>query len=192
MIATHGDEALGILKDPSREESRLLSAFTYQENTAVLHRDSSHMPRRQRAWAAWNYLASGRSEENGAVSLTYWMNRLQNIDKQHPLFVTMNPMRPLDPKLVYQAFSYDHPVFDQAAVDAQAEMPLIQGVNRTWFCGSYCGYGFHEDGLKSGIAVALGIGAQIPWPTEVAPANTSISGLPAAPIADRSPVAAGD
>lgn len=171
VIAAHGDEALAMLKDPTADETRLLSAFTYQENTAILHRDTAQMPRRQKAWAAWNYLATNGPEGDSAVSLTYWMNRLQNIDNRHPLFVTMNPLQPPAPDLVFRTFSYDHPVFDQAAVDAQAETALIQGVNRTWFCGSYCGYGFHEDGLKSGIAVARGLGAEIPWPTRVQAAN---------------------
>ena len=175
VIAAHGNEALAMLKDPTAEETRLLSAFSYQNNTAVLHRDRSQMPRRQRAWAAWNYLASGGGQGDRAVSLTYWMNRLQNIDNRHPLFVTMNPIVPPDPKLVFQTFSYDHPVFDQAAVDAQAELPLIQGVNRTWYCGSYCGYGFHEDGLKSGVAVARALGAEIPWSNDVGPANLAPS-----------------
>jgi uncharacterized protein len=171
VIAAHGDEALAMLADPTDDEACLLSAFSYQENTAVLHRDSTLMPRRRRAWAAWNYLASSGSQHGHAVSLSYWMNRLQNIDERYPLFVTMNPIQPPRPERIFQTFSYDHPVFDHAAVRAQEEMPLIQGVNRTWFCGSYCGYGFHEDGLKSGIAVALALGAEVPWPSEVEPAN---------------------
>jgi uncharacterized protein len=192
VIAAHGDEALTMIADPTTEETRLLSAFTYQNNTAILHRDSSQMPRRRRAWAAWNYLATSGKGYNPTVSLTYWMNRLQNIDTRHPLFVTMNPIKPPDPELVFQKFSYDHPVFDQAAVDAQGELPLIQGTNRTWFCGSYCGYGFHEDGLKSGIAVARALGADIPWPTAVEPANQT-SSLTAAPRSANQPsLAAGD
>jgi len=192
VIAAHGDEALSMLKDPSAEETRLLSAFGYQSNTVVLHRDPSLMPKRKGAWAAWNYLASNDREGSQSVSLTYWMNRLQNIDPSRPLFVTMNPARQPDPDLVFQSFSYDHPVFDQAAIDAQAALPTIQGVNRTWFCGSYLGYGFHEDGLKSGIAVAQGLGATIPWLTEVQPANHGAENA-RVPSSNQSPaLAAGD
>ena len=171
VIASHGDEALAMLDDPTDQERNLLSAFTYQTNTAVLHRDPSQMPRRRRAWASWNYLARDASGLDQAVSLTYWMNRLQNIDQRHPLFVTMNPLQAPDPKLVFETLSYEHPVFDQAAITAQDGLATIQGRNRTWFCGSYCGYGFHEDGLKAGIAVARALGAKIPWETSVRPAN---------------------
>lgn len=196
VIASHGDEALAMLKDPSTDETRLLSAFTYQQNTAILHRDVSLMPRRKTAWAAWNYLASdghrdGRRDDR-AVYLTYCMNRLQNIDPRHPLFVTMNPIRPPNPGLVFRSFSYTHPVFDQAAIDAQGALPRIQGVNRTWFCGSYCGYGFHEDGLKSGIAVARALGAVIPWETDVEPANHGATVPSAVPASSRPALAAGD
>ncbi len=192
IIAAHGDEALAMLKDPSSEESRLLGAFSYQDNVAVLHRDASQMPQRKAAWAAWNYLASHGGRGDKEVSLTYCMNRLQNIDPKHPLFVTMNPLRRPDPDLVFRTFSYTHPVFDQAAVDAQGALPGIQGVNRTWFCGSYCGYGFHEDGLKSAIAVARALGASIPWNTDVEPANLKRPGAAILPEAPRPALAAGD
>lgn len=192
VIAAHGDEALSMLSDPSAEETRLLSAFGYQNNIAVLHRDPALMPKRKAAWAAWNYLSSNDPDGNQSVSLTYWMNRLQNIDPGRPLFVTMNPARQPDPNLVFQSFSYDHPVFDQAAIDAQAALPTIQGVNRTWFCGSYHGYGFHEDGLKSGIAVARALGATIPWPTQVEPANRRGAGSDGPAPGERPALAAGD
>jgi predicted NAD/FAD-binding protein len=171
VIASHGDEALAVLDDPTDQERNLLSAFTYQTNTAILHRDPSQMPHRQRAWASWNHMARDANDLEQKVSLTYWMNRLQNIDHRYPLFVTMNPFRAPDPELVFETFSYEHPVFDQAAVAAQDGLPTIQGQNRTWFCGSYCGYGFHEDGLKAGIAVARAFGVNIPWTTSVCPAS---------------------
>lgn len=192
VIAAHGDEALAMLSDPSREESRVLSAFTYQKNTAVLHKDPAQMPRRKRAWAAWNYLADSGKDIEQAVSLTYWMNRLQNIDRSHPLFVTMNPLVAPDPDLVFKTFSYSHPVFDQAAVDAQADLPILQGKNRTWFAGSYCGFGFHEDGLKAGVAVARGLGAEIPWKTTVVPANHKSGSSAGSLPKTRSALAAGD
>jgi predicted NAD/FAD-binding protein len=99
------------------------------------------------------------------------MNRLQNIDRRTPLFVSLNPLAEPDPAKVFARFEYDHPVFDTAAVEAQARLPEIQGRHRTWFCGSYCGYGFHEDGLKAGIAVATALGSAPPWTNDVAPAN---------------------
>lgn len=195
VIASHGNEALAMLKDATPDETRLLSAFSYQKNTAILHRDPNQMPRRKRAWAAWNYQASKEIGHDKTVSLTYWMNRLQNIDNRHPLFVTMNPIHAPDPECVFQSLCYEHPIFDQAAVDAQGQLPLIQGVNRTWFCGSYCGFGFHEDGLKSGIAVARALGTEIPWQSDVEAANQTQPGDASASTtdrADRPSLAAGD
>ena len=197
VLATHGDEALALLEDPSADERRVLSAFRYQGNRAVLHRDPGLMPRRRGAWASWNYLAEPGGDPARRVSLTYWMNRLQNIDRRFPLFVSMNPLRDPAPELTFGTFDYEHPVFDHAAVAAQSELPSIQGPKRTWFCGSYCGYGFHEDGLKSAVAVARALGADIPWRSEVAPANRAgiLGGMPAhrpTPVAGPAVAAAGD
>ncbi|UUX49757.1 FAD-dependent oxidoreductase [Nisaea acidiphila] len=171
VIGAHGDEALTMLSDADDAERNLLGRFTYQDNVAVLHRDRSLMPKRRWAWASWNYLAEGRRDMDRAVALTYWMNRLQGIDETLPLFVTMNPLREPDPALEFARFNYTHPVFDTAAVRAQQHLGGIQGARNTWFCGSYCGYGFHEDGLKAAIAVARGLGITVPWNTEVAPAS---------------------
>lgn len=170
VIATHGDQALSILADASPEERTVLSAFSYQRNDAVLHSDAALMPKRKAAWASWNYLAEGRRDMTRQVAVTYWMNRLQGIDPACPLFVTLNPLAEPDPATVHARFAYDHPVFDAAAVAMQERLPEIQGVRNTWFCGSYCGYGFHEDGLKAGIAIARSLGIDPPWATEVAPA----------------------
>jgi hypothetical protein len=127
----------------------------------VLHRDATLMPVRRRAWAAWNYLAPDGPE--GPQGVTYWMNRLQNIDSEKPLFVTLNP--PFEPAAggILGEFDYAHPVFDQAAIGAQRRLGDLQGVRRTWFCGSYFGYGFHEDAFASGVAVARAMGAAPPW-----------------------------
>ena len=171
VIGTHGDEALAILSDASDTERSLLSCFSYQNNVAVLHRDPRLMPKRHRAWASWNYLAEDRRDMDRAVALTYWMNRLQGINERYPLFVTMNPFQNPDPAMEFARFNYTHPVFDTAAMRAQEKLGFIQGIRNTWFCGSYCGYGFHEDGLKAAISVALGLGITPTWKTNVDPAS---------------------
>ena len=173
VIATHADQALAALQDPSPAERQILGAFRYQANAAVLHRDAALMPRRRRAWASWNYLGQSVPADPHRVSVTYWMNRLQNLDPATPAFVSLNPLTPPSPDKVTAWFAYDHPQFDEAALDAQRSLPLIQGSRRTWFCGSYCGYGFHEDGLASGLAAAESLGGVArPWSvTESSPAG---------------------
>ncbi|WPZ36881.1 FAD-dependent oxidoreductase [Thalassobaculum sp. OXR-137] len=170
VIATHGDTALSLLAEPDAMERRLLGCFSYQKNVAILHRDPALMPRRRRTWASWNYLSTGSGADHD-VAVTYWMNRLQNIDRRYPLFVSLNPLDEPDPAKVFARFEYDHPVFDTAAIAAQGLMSDIQGRRRTWFCGSYCGWGFHEDGLRSGIAVAKALGTVPPWSETVEPAD---------------------
>ena len=170
VIATHGDTALALLEAPDAREREILGCFSYQKNTAILHRDPALMPKRTRLWASWNYLSTGASE-NRDVAVTYWMNRLQNIDPRYPLFVSLNPLTEPDPASVFGTFEYDHPVFDTAAMAAQARLPEIQGRHRTWFCGSYCGWGFHEDGLRAGIAVAKSLGSTPPWSEDIPTAD---------------------
>jgi predicted NAD/FAD-binding protein len=178
VIATHGDTALKILDDANDRERALLGCFSYQKNTAILHRDPALMPKRKRTWASWNYMAEG---ESGArdVAVTYWMNRLQNIDARYPLFVSLNPLRDPKPDCVIATFEYDHPVFDTAAISAQGHLTEIQGKRRTWFAGSYCGWGFHEDGLRAGIAVAKSLGSPLPWSSDVTPADGQDMPIPA-------------
>ncbi|TWB11888.1 putative NAD/FAD-binding protein [Nitrospirillum amazonense] len=172
VLATHADQALAMLLDPSEEERRILGAFRYQMNRAVLHRDPLLMPRRAKAWSSWNYSAHSTRDRDAKVSVTYWMNLLQGLDKRVPLFVTLNPITEPRPSLKVREFIYDHPLFDLAAATAQQELGLIQGTRRTWFCGAYCGYGFHEDGLSAGLAVAESLGAQRPWQvTDASPAG---------------------
>ncbi len=169
VFASHGDETLHLLADASAEERQALSAFRYQPNVAVLHRDTSVMPKNRRCWASWNYRSDGDFEAPD-LSVTYWMNRLQDIPNETPLFVTLNPKRPIAPDLVFDTHLFDHPVFDRAAIAAQARLQAMQGVRNTWFCGAHLRHGFHEDGLASAVHVARLLGAEPPW---VAPAPAS-------------------
>ena len=170
VLACHADEALALLADPDPEEAYSLSAIRFQENEAVLHSDPALMPRRRRLWSSWNYLSAG-GQAAGRVSVSYWMNRLQGIDRRFPLFVTLNPQRPPAADAQIGRFVYHHPVFDRRACEAQARLARLQGLRRTWYCGAWLGYGFHEDGLSSAIAVARALGVAPPWPTAIPPAG---------------------
>ena len=171
VFATHADTTLSILgAGATASERGVLSAFRFQRNEAVLHRDPTLMPRRRVAWSSWNYVADGRGERDRSkpVSLTYWMNALQGLQTRRPVFVTLNPLRqPLGP---FTSFDYAHPQFDRTAIEAQEAMPSIQGGRRTWFAGAWCGYGFHEDGLRAGLEVAAALGAPAPWGVAPMPA----------------------
>ena len=161
VLATHSDEALALLDQPTLQERRLLGAIAYRPNRAVLHRDPALMPRRRAAWAAWNHL--GRSDRAGEGGVTYWMNRLQGIEGPG-LFVSLNPLDEPRPETVILDQTYDHPVFGAEAVAAQRALWSLQGLRRTWFCGAYFGWGFHEDGLQAGLAVAEQLGGvRRPW-----------------------------
>ncbi len=162
VFASHGDEALALLVDSDATERAALGAFRYQRNVAVLHRDESFMPKRQRCWASWNYLSDGNADAP-ALSVTYWMNRLQGIDDAKPLFVTLNPARSIASDKVFDSHAFDHPVFDAEAVAAQTAVQTMQGRRNTWFCGAHLRNGFHEDGLASAVHVAHLLGAQTPW-----------------------------
>ncbi|HEY2875768.1 MAG TPA: FAD-dependent oxidoreductase [Reyranella sp.] len=162
VVATHADDALRLLADPSREEQRLLSPFHYSDNDAVLHSDADLMPQRRRVWSSWNYLTGAGSSPKPAI--TYWMNKLQDLDPTKPLFVTLNPHREPRPGAVFTHVGYRHPLFDGCAMQAQRELWSLQGVRNTWFCGAYFGAGFHEDGLQAGLAVAESLGdVRRPW-----------------------------
>ena len=160
ILATHAPVSLGLLADPTECERSVLGAFRTSKNRVVVHRDVALMPRRRAAWAAWNVLRRG---VDGGAAVTYWMNRLQSLPEECPLFVTLNPDRVIDPAKVFATFSYDHPVYDAAAIAAQARLPSIQGTDRLWFAGAWTGYGFHEDGLRSGLAAAQALGGIAPW-----------------------------
>lgn len=155
VLATHSDQALALLGDgASPEECEVLGAIRYQPNRAVLHTDASVLPHNKLAWAAWNYERAADAGDEPSVCLHYLLNRLQPLPWQQPVLVSLNPARQIDRTRVMGEFEYAHPVFDLAAVSAQARVPQLQGRRDTWFCGAWTGYGFHEDGLKSGQAVA--------------------------------------
>ena len=155
VICTHSDQALRMLRVPTQKEQSYLSAIRYQDNVAVLHTDESVLPSRRKAWAAWNYeRALEQGQESASVCLHYLLNKLQPLPYEQAVVVSLNPTKPIDPAKIIQSIDYAHPVFDLAAIDAQQHLHEIQGQEHTWFAGAWTGYGFHEDGLKSGLSVA--------------------------------------
>jgi len=163
VMASHADQSLKMLSDPSPKERNLLGAFRYSRNLAVLHTDDTFMPKRRAVWSSWNYVGSRGAVRDG-VCVTYWMNRLQNIESEKPLLVTLNPTRPPRAGTLLYSEVYDHPLFDAKAIAAQQRLWLLQGDRNTWYCGAYFGAGFHEDGLQAGLAVAEQLGdVRRPW-----------------------------
>jgi predicted NAD/FAD-binding protein len=154
VFATHADTALRLIASPSRREARLLSKFPYGKNSITLHSDASVMPRRRAAWASWNYRIEQVDGGKHQASTHYWMNSLQHLETERDYFVSVNDPGIIDERLVLRRFTFDHPMFDKAAVDAQFELPLLNENGRFYFCGSYFRYGFHEDGLMAGYAAA--------------------------------------
>jgi len=160
VLACHSDQALALIADPSAQEAAVLGAIRYHPNRAVLHTDTSLLPKRRLAWAAWNYVRAAHQErEQSAVCLHYLINRLQPLPWQQPVVVSLNPdpAQPPAPATVLGEFNYSHPIFDPAAVRAQQLLPQIQGVAGLWFCGAWTRYGFHEDGLMSAQSVVQGL-----------------------------------
>ena len=163
VIASHADQALAMLSDPTRDEFTCLSAFRYTSNRAVLHRDESLMPRRKRLWSSWNHMSEGKGD-NKPGTTTYWMNSLQPLATSTNLFVTINPERAPEARKTIREFAYAHPIFNTRTGAQQKRLWSLQGKNRTWFCGAHFGAGFHEDGLQSGLAVAEQLGGILrPW-----------------------------
>jgi predicted NAD/FAD-binding protein len=155
VLATHSDQALALLRQPSLAESQVLGAIRYQPNRAVLHTDSTVLPERRAAWAAWNYERAGEDQqESSRVCLHYLLNKLQPMPFEQSIVESLNPVHPIAPEKVLAEFEYSHPVFDMDAIAAQKRVPQLQGDQHTWYCGAWTGYGFHEDGLKSGLAAA--------------------------------------
>ncbi len=168
-----------MLADADALETELLGGWRYTGNRAVLHSDPRLMPRRRRVWSSWNFIADRNGAGARGLCVTYWMNRLQSLDPASPLFVTLNPVREPAPGTIVGEFDYAHPFFDRAALAAQERLWSLQGRRRTWFCGSYFGFGFHEDALQAGLAVAEQLGGmRRPW--TVASPNGRIGVLPAA------------
>jgi predicted NAD/FAD-binding protein len=164
VMATHADQGLGLLDAPTARERRVLGAFGYTRNIAVLHSDAALMPRRRGAWSAWNYIGRGDRAGDQHLCVTYWMNRLQDLPRETPLFVTLNPVIEPDPAKIIRTETYEHPRFDADALRAQNELWSLQGEDGLWWCGAYFGSGFHEDGLQAGLAVAEELGGlRRPW-----------------------------
>ncbi len=155
VLAAHSDQSLAMLRQPSEAEAEVLGAIRYQPNLAVLHTDTSVLPSRPAAWAAWNYeRAADDQKESSRVCLHYLLNKLQPMPFDQPIVESLNPVRPIARDQILAEFEYSHPVFDLAAIEAQRRVPELQGEHHTWYCGAWTGYGFHEDGLKSGLAAA--------------------------------------
>ncbi len=160
VLACHSDQALALLPDASARERSILGAIAYQENEVVLHTDAALLPRRRKAWAAWNALIP--REPAAACTVSYCVSLLQGLDSPQPLIVTLNGSQAIDPAKVLRRVRYHHPLYTHAAVAAQRRRAEIQGVHRVWFAGAYWGWGFHEDGMRSAVEVAAGLGAR--WP----------------------------
>jgi predicted NAD/FAD-binding protein len=162
ILACHPDQSLQLLgAAASSQEKRVLGAIHYQANEAVLHTDTTVMPQNRKVWAAWNYerhvAHPSESPDQSQVCLHYWLNKLQPLPTDTPIIVSLNPIRQPDESKVLQRIYYDHPIFDTASLQAQAELAQLQGQDRTWFAGAWCRYGFHEDGFQAGLAAAKGV-----------------------------------
>jgi predicted NAD/FAD-binding protein len=158
VLACHANQALSLLAQPTPQEQALLGAIRYHPNKAVLHTDTSVMPKKKLAWAAWNYeRATDLGLESSRVCLHYWINRLQPLPFSQDVVVSLNPVRAIDPSKVLGEYDYAHPVFDLDAIKAQSQLPSLQGQQNTWYAGAWMGYGFHEDGFKAGRDAASGI-----------------------------------
>lgn len=183
VIACHSDAALTLLAEPTDAERNILGNIHYQPNRAVLHTDTTLMPKRHTAWASWNYIGTTAGDTGRSACITYWMNRLQTLQTSQPVFITLNPNRHIDPNKILQTRDYEHPVFDLAAMRAQSGLWDLQGRQNTWFCGAYFGSGFHEDGIQAGLAVAEMLGSRPrPWILEEPSSRIGLpkSGMPLA------------
>lgn len=163
VFACHADQALKMLETPSQEEENILGAFSYQDNKIIVHTDTNFMPRRKDCWASWVYLSNDAKDSNPVVSLSYWMNNLQDLKTEKPIFVTLNPSNRPQEESILDEHIFSHPVFTKEAVEAQALIDSIQGFQNTWYCGAYQRYGFHEDGLLSSVRMTKKMGITAPW-----------------------------
>ena len=152
VFAVHANEALEILENPTENEKKILKNFKYKKNIAYLHKDVNLMPKRKKAWSSWNSILDKNDQKKNCI--TYWLNNLQNLKISEDYFLTLNPIIPVDDKKIIKKVEFTHPFYDMETITAQKYLSELQGVKNSWFCGSYFGYGFHEDGLKSAIDVA--------------------------------------
>jgi len=162
VLASHPDQSLKMIKGVDTFQFEFLSAFKYQKNLAILHKDESVMPNSKRAWASWVY-SKNKNDQESQISVTYWMNNLQNIDKSFPLFVTLNPNSTIKNSDIFESIVYEHPIFDKSAIEMQKKVKQVQGINNIYICGAYLGNGFHEDGISSALNVVNMLGVKAPW-----------------------------
>tara|TARA_B110000116_G_scaffold270761_1_gene289707 strand:+ start:1380 stop:2672 length:1293 start_codon:yes stop_codon:yes gene_type:complete len=158
IFATHADQIINLLDSPTQEEINVFSNFKYTKNKAYLHSDENCMPKNKRVWSSWNFLQDFNKNQ---FSLTYWMNNLQNINGINNYFVSINPS--IEPKNIIDSTVFEHPIFNSEILNAQKKLGKIQGMQNTFYCGSYCGYGFHEDGIQSSAYIAEKLGVNLPW-----------------------------
>jgi predicted NAD/FAD-binding protein len=163
IFACHADEALKMIDNPNEEEKSIIGSFSYQDNQILVHSDTSFMPNDKKCWSSWVYLSEGREDKKDTVSLSYWMNNLQNLETDIPVLVTLNPGRRPQEDLIFDEHIFSHPIFDVKAIKAQQNIHRVQGKRSMWFCGAYQRYGFHEDGLLSAVNVVKSLGVDIPW-----------------------------
>jgi predicted NAD/FAD-binding protein len=161
IMATHPDQAIKLIKNLDKETLNLLIKFKYQKNLVYLHSDQSLMPQNKKTWSSWNYMSNDKKERDSSV--TYWMNLLQKLNSKRNFFVSLNPYKIPDKKLIFKKIVYEHPIFNNKTNEAQKRMNFIQGKNNIYFTGAWLGYGFHEDGIKSAVNVAKLLKINIPW-----------------------------
>ena len=163
IFACHADQALKIIDEPSVKEKQIIGGFSYQQNNIFVHSDTTFMPSDKKCWASWVYLSDKTNTRGNVVSLSYWMNNLQNLKTSKPIIITLNPSQNPDSNKTHDTHSFSHPIFDQKAIDAQNKIVNIQGENNTWFVGAYQRYGFHEDGILSTANMLEKMGVPLPW-----------------------------
>ena len=151
VFATHADEALKLLKKPTKNEIKILSKFKYKKNIAYLHNETKLMPKNIKAWSSWNSVLD--NEDKSKNCITYWLNKLQNLKTKNNYFLSLNPIISIDNKKIFKKVEFTHPFYDLKSIEAQKSLIELQGKKNSWFCGSYFGYGFHEDGIKSSIDI---------------------------------------
>ena len=149
VFASHADDTLKLIEAPTNNEKKILSDFKYKKNIAYLHNDISFMPKRENAWSSWNSILDNNNLNK--VCITYWLNKLQNLKTKDNYFLTLNPISNIDENKIIKKVDFTHPLYDAKTIQAQKNLDELQGINNSWFCGSYFGYGFHEDGLKSAL-----------------------------------------